>query len=96
MSRRLRSATVASLLERVEDHLLALSAVRACWVRVIDAKALPVGGPSRDPDAQWGRGACGIQHGYKFHAIWGFGPLPIAWGLAGLNISEKRMARWLK
>jgi hypothetical protein len=95
MSRRLRSATVASLLELVEEHLLTLSAVGACWVRVIDAKALPVGGPSRDPDAQWGRGACGIQHGYKFHAIWGVGPLPIAWGLAGLNVSEKRMARLL-
>src|SRR5690242_19401362 len=41
MSRRLRSASVASLLERVEEHLLSLSAVSTYWMRVIDAKALP-------------------------------------------------------
>lgn len=95
MSRRLRSRGVARVLELIETELLALSAVATYWVRVIDAKALPVGGPSKDADAQWGRGACSIQHGYKFHAIWGAGPLPIAWGLAALNVSERRMAEWL-
>lgn len=95
MSRRLRSPEVAQALEKIEAELLALSAVATYWVRVIDAKALPVGGPSKDADAQWGRGACSIQHGYKFHAIWGAGPLPIAWGLAPLNVSEQRMAELL-
>lgn len=95
MSRRLRSAEVERLLESIEAHLLALSAVHSLWVRVIDAKALPVGGPSKDPDARWGRGACSIQHGYKFHAVWGFGPLPIVWELAPMNVSEQRLAKSL-
>jgi hypothetical protein len=95
MSRRLRGGAVAQLLELVESFLVFLSGVWRHWIRVIDAKALPVGGPSRDPDAQWGRGACSVQHGYKFHAIWGFGPLPVAWGLASLHVSEQRMARLL-
>lgn len=95
MSRRLRTVEVERLLESISARLLALSAVRSMWVRMIDAKALPVGGPSKDPDACWGRGACSIQHGYKFHAVWGFGPLPVAWGLAPMNVSEQRMAKSL-
>jgi hypothetical protein len=95
MSRRLRTASVEQLMNSLEDQLLAISAVKYLWVRVIDAKALPVGGPSKDPDAQWGRGACAVQHGYKFHAVWGFGPLPIAWALAPLNVSEQRLAKEL-
>lgn len=95
MSRRMRSDSVQQLLFSLEEHLLAVSAVELLWVRMIDAKALPVGGPSKDLDAGWGRGACAVQHGYKFHAVWGFGPLPIAWGLAPLNVSEQRMAKEL-
>jgi len=93
MSRRLRTASVEQLMASLESHLLAISTIKLLWVKVIDAKALPVGGPSKDPDAQWGRGACSVQHGYKFHAVWGFGPLPIAWGLAPLNVSEQRLAK---
>lgn len=95
MSRRMRSDSVQQLMVSLEKHLLAVSAVNLLWVRMIDAKALPVGGPSKDVDAGWGRGACAVQHGYKFHAVWGFGPLPIAWGLAPLNVSEQRMAEKL-
>jgi hypothetical protein len=95
MSRRLRHPGVAYVLEAIEAEVLAISMVASYCVRVIDAKALPVGGPSKDADARWGRGACGIQHGYKFHAIWGTGPLPIAWGLAPMNVSERRMAELL-
>ncbi len=93
MSIRLRSGSVEQLLHAIEHHLLALSGVASYWVRVIDAKGLPVGGPSRDIDAQWGRGACGPQHGYKFHAVWGPGPLPLAWALTPMNINEGKMAR---
>ena len=95
MSRRMRTDRVQQLMLSLEQHLLAVSAVEPLWVRIIDAKALPVGGPSKDRDAGWGRGACAVQHGYKFHAVWGFGPLPIAWGLAPLNVSEQRMAKEL-
>lgn len=92
LSRRLRSGSVAQLLEDVEQALLGLIVVVGPRVLVVDGKALPVGGPSKDADATWGRGAGGLARGYKLHAVWGEGPLPIAWGLAPLNISERRMA----
>ena len=40
----------------------------------------------------YGRGAGGFQKGYKLHAIWGRGPMPTAWALAPMNVSEKSMA----
>lgn len=92
MSRRLRRATFEHLLYDIENALLSLTLIHAQWLRVIDAKPLPVGGPSKDADATWGRGAGGIQKGYKLHVIWGDGPLPITWALAGLNVSERRIA----
>jgi hypothetical protein len=92
LSRRLRSGSVAQLLEDVEQALLGLIVLIGQRVLVVDGKALPVGGPSKDADATWGRGAGGLAKGYKLHAVWGEGPLPIAWALAPLNISERRMA----
>jgi hypothetical protein len=92
MSRRLRSCSIELLLEEVEQALLVLVVARNLQVLAVDGKALPVGGPSKDADATWGRGAGGLAKGYKLHAIWGEGPLPIAWGLAPLNVSERRMA----
>ena len=95
MSKRLRHASVVQLMAALEQHLLSLTTVASLWVRMIDAKALPVGGSSKDRDAAWGRGSGSIQRGYKFYAVWGDGPLPIAWGLAPMNVSEQRMAQWL-
>ena len=92
MSRRLRSGTMERLMEEVEQALLMLMVVAGPRVLAIDGKALPVGGPSKDADATWGRGAGGLSKGYKLHAIWGEGPLPTAWALAPLNVSERRMA----
>lgn len=92
MSRRLRTAAFEQLLYDIENALLSLTLVHAQWIRVIDGKPLPVGGPSKDADATWGRGSGGIQRGYKLHVIWGGGPLPIAWALTGLNVSERRIA----
>jgi hypothetical protein len=82
-------------MQTLEDHLLSLTVVASMWVRMIDAKALPVGGSSKDRDAAWGRGSGSIQRGYKLYAVWGDGPLPIAWGLAPMNVSEQRMAQSL-
>ena len=79
----------------IEEHLLALVVVGNCLVRIIDGKALAVSGVSKDPDTGYGRGAGGNQKGYKLHAVWGAGPMPIAWGLAPMNISEKTIARHL-
>lgn len=90
MSRRLRQAAVARLLTDVEDHLTAVACVAAYRIRVIDAKALPIGGCGHDPDARRGRGG---QQGYKLHAVWGAGPLPAAWALAPMNLNDKTVAR---
>lgn len=90
MSRRLRSAAVERLLLDVEQALLALYTLLPLTL-AIDGKALPVGRPSKDADAACCRGV----KGYKLHAVWGPGPLPVAWALAPLNVSERRMARKL-
>ena len=49
----------------------------------------------QNPDTGYGRGAGGNQKGYKFHAVWGRGPMPTAWGLAPMNVSEKAIAHQL-
>lgn len=95
LSRRLRRPRTIELMTAVEEHLLAMIVVGGCLVRIIDGKALAVSGVSKDPDTGYGRGAGGNQKGYKLHAVWGAGPMPIAWGLAPMNVSEKTMARHL-
>ena len=95
LSRRLRRPETVQLMTAVEQRLVGLLALGKYLVHVIDGKALAVSLVSKDPDAGYGRGAGGRQKGYKLHAVWGGGPLPTAWGLAPMNVSEKRMARHL-
>jgi hypothetical protein len=95
LSRRMRKHDVRQLMMEVEHTWLGLVGVYSMWVRMIDGKPLAVSGVSKDPDAGYGRGAGGMQKGYKFHAVWASGPLPIAWALAPLNTSEKTVARQL-
>jgi Transposase DDE domain len=92
MSRRLRSRTIDGLLVEIERTLLMLWIVVGPRILAIDGKPLTVGGCSKDADATWGRAAGGLAKGYKLHAIWDDGPLPVAWALAGLHVSERRMA----
>jgi transposase len=67
MSRRLRTAAVLELIRRVEQTLNArMPRGSVCF---IDAKPLPIGTGSSDPDAQWGYAAGRICKGYKLHAI---------------------------
>lgn len=91
MSRRLRQLQTEHVLEEVSQWLT--EAWSICWVKVIDAKPLPVGGCSKDGDAHRGRAVNGFAKGYKFHAIWGAGPMPLVWGLAGMNSNESMMGR---
>jgi Transposase DDE domain len=91
MSRRLRTASIEQLWAETEQALLALTVVVGPRVLAIDGKALPVGSPSKDADAAWGRAAGGCVKGYKFHAVWGDQLLPVAWALAPLNMSERRL-----
>jgi hypothetical protein len=95
LSRRMRRPRTVELMTKVEERLLALIAV-GCWlVQIIDGKPLAVSGVSKDSEAGYGRGAGGNQKGYKLHTVWGSGPMPIAWGLAPMNVSEKTMASHL-
>lgn len=93
MSRRLRTTEVQRLLHQMEGQLGALD--RGGFVWVVDGKPLVVGTHSKDCDAHWGRAGRGYAKGYRVHAIYGRGPLPIAWEVAPLNVSEPEVAAQL-
>jgi len=89
LSRRLRRVDTAmlmrALVQRVRqegDPLL---------LAVIDAKPLPVGGASQDPEARCGRGAGMWAKGYKFSAIWGGRPVPETYRIYSMNINEDQV-----
>jgi hypothetical protein len=90
MSRRLRTTEVQRLLAAMEGKLADLD--QGGFVRLVDGKPLVVGSHSKDRDAQWGRVGRGYAKGYKLHAIYGRGELPIAWEVAPLNVSEPEVA----
>jgi hypothetical protein len=96
LSRRLRTAGFRAFLAGLHDALAGRHfAAAGALVKVMDSKPLPVGAYSRAKDARWGRGARGQQRGYKLHALYGAGPLPLAWEVAPMNASEQRVARRL-
>lgn len=95
MSRRLRKPELVELMTTVEQHLVTLLALGQYLVHIVDGKALAVSAVSKDTDSGYGRGAGANQKGYKLHAIWSGGPIPVAWALAPMNTSEKTMARHL-
>jgi hypothetical protein len=94
MSRRLGTKAAQDLLKLMENTLkVATSPLpKPEPVQIIDAKPLPIGNYSKDPDARWGR-ACGtMAKGYKLYAVWGAGGMPEAWRVRPMNVSEKPMA----
>jgi hypothetical protein len=93
MSRRLRTTSVNALLNALLRHYR--GDPRANWLKYIDAKPLPVGDFSKDPDARWGHGADSFYKGYKLHAVWGTAPVPLAWEVRAANVSEPTTARLL-
>jgi Transposase DDE domain len=93
LSRRLKQADAVELMTAVEQQLVVLIGLGKHWIHVLDAKALAVSPISQDRDAAWGRGAKGLQKGYKVHAVWNGGPLFTTWALAPMNSSEKTVAR---
>jgi len=95
LSRRMRRPATQQLLIDIEQSWLALVGASQWLIRAIDGKPLAVSGVSKDADARYGRGAGGMQKGYKFFAIWATGPLPLAWALAPMSYSERTMARRL-
>ena len=91
MSRRLRKPGVAALLDAVEGGYRGGGGL----VKLLDGKPLPVGGHSTDRDSDWGRGVRGEARGYKLHAAWGDGPVPLAWEVAPMSKAEPAVARRL-
>jgi hypothetical protein len=90
-SRRLRTAKVRQLLSDVEKHLG--GDARRWWLTRLDSKPLPVGPPSKDPDAKYGyAGRCGLNRGYKLHAIWGGGPGPCVWRIETMSVGDATAA----
>lgn len=99
MSRRLRTGGARDLMAALHEPLSHArrddAGAGATLVKVVDAKPLPVGAYSVARDARWGRGVRGQARGYKLHALYGGGPLPIAWEVVPMNASEQRVARRL-
>jgi len=93
LSRRLARPSLQQGLRQLEQ------ALAACWpeksLKFIDAKPLPVGGCSKDPDARYGRAAGGYATGYKFHAIKDAGGPVRAWQLEPMSVAEPPVARRL-
>lgn len=95
LSRRMRKDSTQRLMLEIEQTWLALIMASVWLLSRIDGKPLPVSRVSKDHDAAFGRGAGGMQKGYKLHAVWCNGPLPLAWALTAMNVSEKTIAREL-
>jgi hypothetical protein len=95
MSRRLRRPETIELMTAVEQQLVGLMTLGRYLVHIVDGKALAVSAVSKDRETGYGRGAGANQKGYKLHAIWSGGPIPVAWALSTMNTSEKTMARHL-
>ena len=93
MSRRLRTSAVAELMAAL--HELLRGDAQATLVKTMDAKPLPVGAYSVAKDARWGQGVRGKVRGYKLHALYGQGTLPIAWEVVPMNASEQRVGKRL-
>jgi hypothetical protein len=93
LSRRLKQSDAVELMTAVEQQLVVLLGLGQHWIHVLDGKPLAVSPISHDRDAAWGRGARGMQKGYKLHVVWNGGPLFTTWTLAPMNSSEKTVAR---
>jgi hypothetical protein len=90
MSRRLRNPLVKEFLAAMGHRL----AGRRCGglIKWIDGKPLPISRHSQDKDARFGRGAGGLDKGYKLHAIWSDSPIPEAFSVQPMNRDERHVA----
>lgn len=93
MSRRLRCNHTHIFIRAVMQRLAGKDRCRL--VKAIDGKPLPVSKITADPDATYGRGAGGMDKGYKLHAICSVFNEPVAWEVHPINVSEKAVAKTL-
>jgi len=92
MSRRLRSESVQTLLDRVERIS---QPPPADDTLVIDSKPLPVGEYSKDRHARTGYAAGSFARGYKLHLICDLNRCVHAWDIASMNVGEPKLAHEL-
>ncbi len=93
VSRRLRTHEVEQLIHEIFESFTMFTLLPQYLC--IDGKPLIIGDHSRDPDARNGWAGCGFAKGYKLHAIWGKGPIPLCFRVASLNVGEAKIARKL-
>lgn len=91
MSRRAYSVGTGLLWRALQERLRRLGP-RPALIAMLDGKPLPVGGYTKDHDAAYGRGAGVMAKGYKLHAVWSNGPLPVEWEVASLKVGETTVA----
>ncbi len=96
MSRRLRSNTVKTILQQIEQRVLRPTENHN-MVWMIDGKPLVISGGSKDKQAGYGRAAGGKAKGYKIHVMVGSDGSIAQWRVAPMNKDERVMAgRMLK
>ncbi len=93
MSRRLRTPLIKEFFQAMGRRLAGRRSVNL--VKLIDGKPFSISRHSQDSDAQFGRGAGGKDKGYKLHAIWGDSPIPEAFEVTPMNVSEGVLAERL-
>lgn len=93
MSRRTRTNTFQQFLDRLGPRLNGHAS--ATLVKCIDGKPLTVANHTRDPDAGFGRGAGGLAKGFKLHLINAGRPMPEAFEIQPLHVSEQAVAQRL-
>ena len=90
MSRRLRQEDTREFLAEVIARFHRTD--RPDLLKFVDGKPLPVSRHSEDPDARFGRGAGGLNNGYKLHAIYGQSDRLLAWQVHPMNVDERTVA----
>jgi hypothetical protein len=93
LTRRLRTESVQRMLSDLDAMVCATSNV--ALLLSLDAKPLPVGGWSKDPDARWGQAVRTKAKGYKLYAVCNSRGEIAAWTLHAMNVPEPEAAREL-
>lgn len=93
IARRLRTASVITLLDALERRFVAPKEPGLFWM--IDGKPLPISGCSKDRQAGYGRAAKCKAKGYKIHAIVASDGAIASWRIAPMNKDERVMAERL-
>jgi len=89
MCRRLRSPSVKAMLNRLEDG----AELEPTLAYIVDGKPLVVSRHSTDPCARYGRGAGGMDKGYKLHLIADVRARVHMTRVTPLNTPEQEVAR---